>query len=371
MTQADLLELRIHLFEAYYDCRRNKRNTTNAIAFEIHFEDEVRRLYDEIVTMTYRPGKSIAFIIHQPVMREIFAADFRDRVVHHFVINRLNPVFEKLFIHDSYSCRQGKGTLFGIERMEHHLRSCSQNYTRDCYVLKLDIEGFFMHIKREILYAQVSSIVEKQYWKADKAILLYLFQQIIFQNPLQNCLIKGELSEWDKLPPSKSLFHMPPGYGLPIGNLTSQVFANVYLNDFDHYVKRVLKVRYYGRYVDDFVLMNPSKEVLLQQREQIRAYLKAQLNLDVHPNKEYLQHYSKGFSFLGAYIKPFRKYVSHRAMRNLNILLHSTDWIEHYDFLTGSGAEKRNAQLTSYLGLMQHFKAFKKKKQLLMFNNEL
>jgi hypothetical protein len=367
MTQEELFELKVSLFAAYYDCRNNKRNTNNALAFELNFEEELIKLYDEIITMTYRPGQSIAFVVHRPVTREIFAADFRDRVVHHFVINRINAICEKLFIYDSYSCRQGKGTLFGIKRMEHYLRSCSCNYSKDCYVLKLDIQGFFMHIKRETLYLKVRKIVEERYFKADKSILLYLFEKIIFQDPLKNCIVRGAESEWAKLPNSKSLYFMPEGIGLPIGNLTSQVFANIYLNDFDHYVKRELKVKWYGRYVDDFVLMNESKEVLLQQRELVRTYLKEKLELDVHPKKEYLQHYTKGFSFLGSYIKPFRRYINHRTIKSLNILLHSTDWIENYNFLTGSGREKRDEQITSYLGLMKHFKAYKQTEKLKKF----
>ena len=359
MTEEELFKLKTDLFEAYYDCRRNKRNTINAIAFEVNFEKKVQELYEEVASQTYLPGRSVAFLVYNPVMREIFAADFRDRVIHHFVINRINPIFERMFIYDTYSCREEKGTLFGIARAEHYMRSCSNNYTRDCYVLKLDIQGFFMHIKRETLFQKVSKVIRERYFEPDKEILLYLYEKIIFQNPVEDCLMKGDWTEWDKLPKSKSLFHMPEGFGLPIGNLTSQVFANVYLNDFDHFVKRTLKVRYYGRYVDDFFLMDTSKEKLLHQREQIRSYLKTMLDLDVHPKKEYLQHYSKGFSFLGAYIKPYRRYIGNRIVKNLNILLHETDWMTDYDFLTGAGREKRDEKITSYFGLMKHFKTYR------------
>jgi hypothetical protein len=352
-------DLKVKLFEAYYDCRRNKRNTNNAIAFELNFEQELEILYREITSYTYEPGRSIAFLVQKPVIREIFAASFRDRVIHHYVINQINPLFERMFIHDSYSCRKGKGTFFGIDRMEQFMRACSDNYTKDCYILKLDISGFFMHISRTRLYVKTVQIVNKHYHYPDKYILIYLLGKIIFQNPLDNCEIRGTRKEWTKLPRSKSLFYMPEGFGLPIGNLTSQVFANVYLNEFDHFVKRTLKIKYYGRYVDDFVLMHESKEVLLQQREEIRSYLKAGLDLDVHPKKEYLQHYTKGLPFVGGFIKPYRRYVGSRALKSFNKAMHSTDWISGYDFLFETGNEKRLERITSHLGFMQHFKSHK------------
>lgn len=352
-------DLKLELYKAYYACRRNKRNTLNALAFEIAMEREIEKLYDEIVSGRYQPGRSIVFIVHRPVVREIFAASFRDRVVHHYLINRLNPYFERLFIYDTYSCRIGKGTLFGIERMESFLRSCSHNYTRDCYVMKLDIQGFFMHINRQTLLRKVNRIIENRYKGADKTILLRLCREIILQNPAKDCLVRGGLDEWKCLPNSKSLFHMPDGFGLPIGNLTSQVFANVYLNAFDHYVKRELKAKYYGRYVDDFVLIDESKSHLLRQKELIVIYLKETLDLDIHPSKQYIQHYRKGFSFLGAYIKPFRRYVGARTVKNFNLLLHEKEWIGGMNLITGAGNEKRREQIISYFGLMKHFKTYR------------
>jgi hypothetical protein len=356
--QIDYFELKTELYRAYYDCRRNKRNTSNALAFEICMEQEIETLFHEIVTMTYRPGHSVAFIVTRPVVREIFAAGFRDRVVHHYLINKLNVYFERLFIYDSYSCRTGKGNLFGIKRAEHFLRSCSRNYTKDCYVLKLDIRGFFMHINRQILLNQVIKIVERYYRRPDIEIVLYLCRQVILQNPSKNCIVKGGFDEWVKLPKSKSLFQMSEGYGLPIGNLTSQIFANVYLNDFDHYVKRDLQARYYGRYVDDFLLIDNSKQRLIAQREEIRIYLKTALNLDIHPQKEYFQHCSKGFAFLGAYIKPYRRYITKRVCKNFRTLLHEKQWINNLNLVTGAGSEKRIEQIISYSGLMKHYKTY-------------
>ena len=131
------------LFYAYYDARKNKRNTINQLKFELDFESSLINLSEEITARNYSPQRSICFMVHRPVKREIFAADFRDRVVHHLIYNYIAPVFEKTFINDAYSCRVGKGTHYGIKRIDHFIRSCSQNYQHDCYILKLDIKGYF------------------------------------------------------------------------------------------------------------------------------------------------------------------------------------------------------------------------------------
>ena len=137
--KVDYLE---ELFQAYFDCRKNKRNTINALKFEQHFEEEIFRLHEEIISGRYEPKRSIAFIVNQPVEREIFAADFRDRVVHHFIIGKLNGLFEHQFIYYSYACRVGKGMHYGIRRIDEFIKECSGLYTRDCYILKLDIQVF-------------------------------------------------------------------------------------------------------------------------------------------------------------------------------------------------------------------------------------
>lgn len=140
------------VFEAYFECRKKKRNTCNALAFESDYERRCVELWREINAGTYRPSRSIAFIINKPVKREIFAADFRDRVVHHLIARRLVPLLEEKFINDSYSTRKGKGTLYGIEHVAEHIRLCSENYTKECYILKIDIRSFFMKISKRRLY---------------------------------------------------------------------------------------------------------------------------------------------------------------------------------------------------------------------------
>ena len=143
------------LFKAYINCRSNKRNSMAAVAFEVDYENRLLQLCDEINSGAYTPASSNAFIVTRPCLREIFAAPFRDRIVHHLMHRKINPLFERAFIYDNYACRVGKGTHFGIRRLDGFIRKCSANYSRPCYVLKLDIEGFFMHIDKEILLARL------------------------------------------------------------------------------------------------------------------------------------------------------------------------------------------------------------------------
>jgi len=141
-------DLLCRLFQAYYDARKNKRGAINQLQFEIHYEARLIQLYQDILARNYRIKPSIAFTIENPLKREVFAADFSDRVVHHLLFNMINPVFEKLFINESFSCRTGKGTHYGINTLNNAIITCSNNYQEDCYILKLDIQGYFMHINK-------------------------------------------------------------------------------------------------------------------------------------------------------------------------------------------------------------------------------
>jgi RNA-directed DNA polymerase len=296
------------LFESYLTCRKLKRNTANALAFEVDYEQNLIDLCEEINNGTYRPGKSIAFIVNQPVKREIFAADFRDRVVHHLLINKLNHLFEKEFIYDSYACRVNKGTHFGINRIDRFIRQCSMNYTRDCYILKMDIKG---------------------------------------------------------LPPDKSLFCSPENCGLPIGNLTSQVFANFYLNSLDHFIKHKLKIRYYGRYVDDFVLVHEDKEYLKSIIPVIRSFLQNDLHLKLHPKKIMLHHYQKGVKYLGAFIKPGRIYIANRRKGNFYNAIQKHNAVVRSHKPIKTEKDSFLSSMNSYLGIMKHYKTYTLRKNII------
>jgi RNA-directed DNA polymerase len=354
------------LFKAYFDCRKNKRNTTNALAFEIDYESKLIELCYEINSGTYQPGKSIAFIVNQPVRREIFAADFRDRIIHHLIINKLNPLFEKDFIGDSYSSRLGRGTGAGVKRLDGFIRRCSKNYSQGCYVLKVDIAGFFMHIDKNILFEKLKDFIEQKYLGADKLLVLNLCKRLIDSDPTRNCIIKGSTRDWDDLPNNKSLFHSPHNCGLPIGNLTSQIFANFYLNVFDHFIKNKLAIRFYGRYVDDCVLVHQSKEYLEYLTVKLRNFLRLELKLELHPKKIYLQYYTKGVEFLGVVIKPNRMYISNRTKGNFYAaIMKQNDVVD-----SGSPIkEEKDAflcSMNSYLGIMRQYKSYNIRKDMIV-----
>ncbi len=356
------------LFDAYFTCRSNKRKTANALAFEVDYEHNLVQLCEDINNGTYQIGRSIAFIVDKPVKREIFAADFRDRIVHHFIINKLNHVFEKQFIYDSYSCRIGKGTHFGIQRINKFIRQCSENYTKDCYVLKLDIQGFFMSIDKGVLFRKLEGLINQKYTGTNKELIIALCQKIIFNDCTKNCIIKGKKADWADLPRSKSLFHSQENCGLPIGNLTSQIFANYYMDSFDHFVKHDLKIKYYGRYVDDFVIVHPDKEYLKSIIPLLSNFLLSTLQLTLHPKKIYLQHYTKGVQFLGTVIKPNRIFMANRTKGNFYktiekhnkiVRVHKPCKLKQAAFLSS---------MNSYLGIMKHYKTYNLRKGMLYKN---
>lgn len=360
-------KLLIDLFQAYYDARRHKRNTASALKFEINLEHNLMELYQEIKNGTYKISPSLAFVIFDPVQREIIASPFRDRVVHHLVFNYINPTLEKLFVNDSYSCRVGKGTSYGINRISHFICSGSHNYHKNSYILKLDISGYFMSISRKILYDKVENYLLKNKHNChfNLKLILNLLNNIIFHDYAKNCVLRGSKNNWKKLPRNKSLFFSPPGFGLPIGNLTSQLFSNVYLNDFDHYIKRTLKFKHYGRYVDDFIIIDNNKERLRATIVTITDYLATNLGLKIHPKKIYLQHYTKGVNFLGAIIKPHRVYVRNRTKNNFYRAITKVNSILNAGDIDKTRLLKILASLNSYLGMMGQYKTHNLRRKML------
>ncbi len=379
-------QLLYDIFQAYYDARKNKRNTINALKFEINYEIELLKLYEEIINKTYEIKSSICFVNFSPVQREIFAADFRDRILHHLIYNYISPYFEKIFINDSYSCRKDKGTHYGIKRLNHFIRSCSNNYKNDCYILKLDIKGYFMAINKNILFSQVKNTLSQycfvdptgqaieKYNKSinfDIDLILWLIKKIIFNDSTKNCQIKGGKEDWKGLPKDKSLFFANNNCGLPIGNLTSQLFGNVYLNDFDHFIKNNLCVKYYGRYVDDFVILHQDREYLKSLIPVLTEYLQTNLSLTLHPKKIYLQHYTKGVKFLGTVIKPYRIYTGNRTKGNFYDTIQYWNKIIRQNKLHILNKEQEReflSSINSYLGIMKHYNTYKLRKKMLLEN---
>lgn len=347
-------EIHTDVFRAYFDARRHKRGTPSQISFEMDLERNLSSLCDEICSRTYHPSAGMCFITRRPVQREIFASPFRDRVVHHLLYNYINPVFDRLMIHDCYSCRSGKGTLEGVRRIEHHIRSCSDNFTRDAYVLKLDLRGYFMSIDKSILYDIISRGLRRHPDGLDQGLCDYLVRSLLFRDPSLNVKVLGSGGDWEGLPPSKSLLKSAPGVGLPIGDLTSQLFSNIYLNELDQWVKRSLHCRHYGRYVDDFFIIDESREHLLSLVPKIRSFLKDELRATLHPDKVYIQHVSKGVQFLGARSLPHRRLPSGRTVSSF--LARVREYESELRFWVPPERVRRMSRtLNSYLGCFQHY----------------
>lgn len=347
------------VMEAYYDCRRNKRNTANQLRFEMDYERECIDLWQEINEHCYEPRRSIAFVVEKPVKREIFAADFRDRVVHHLIARRIMPLLEAKFHPESYSTQKGKGTLYGIQRIEKQLKACSEDYTRDCYIMKIDISGFFMSLSKQALYDCIRRFLTPHYPARDLPMLLYLLRKTIFNRPEKNCILKMPRSCWKGLPRNKSLFGTDGTCGIPIGNLTSQLLALLYLDDLDTLVTDEWGVPHYGRYVDDMVLIHPSKQHLMAVKDRIEAWLRVH-GLTLHPRKTYVQHYAKGVLFIGGMILPGRKYMSRRTVGFMH------EALEACKRLVGDNSnppmevrERVRATMNSYFGMLQHYDALR------------
>jgi retron-type reverse transcriptase len=280
------------LLHAAEQARRGKRFRPAVASFQFNLEYELWKLHEELSTRTYRPGAYRSFFIYQPKKRQISAAPYRDRVVHHALVNVLEPIYERTFVADSYACRKGKGTHAGVRR-------CQQFAQRFRYVLKADIQKFFPSLDHQIL----KSLIARKIKDPD---VLWLVGQIIDhsnrQEEIRTCF------------PGDDLFTASERRrGIPIGNQTSQFFANVYLDALDHFVKERLGIRGYVRYVDDFLVFSDDKKILAGVREQIRNFLVV-LRLRLHPAKNVIFPVKDGIRFLG-----YRVFPTHRLLPRENV----------------------------------------------------
>nr|WP_177326814.1 RNA-directed DNA polymerase [Pseudomonas sp. CF161] len=294
------------LVQAYYDCRRSKRNSDSALAFEIDLEQNLIQLHDDLVTGTYRPGRSICFVVTRPKAREVWAAAFRDRIVHHLLYNHIGPRIERSFIADSCACIKGRGTLYAAKRLESKIRSASENWSRPVFYLKLDLANFFVAIDKEVLRKQLAARITEPWWLA-------LAEQILMHDPREDYEVRSPAHLFNRVPQHKRLTAQPSHLGLPIGNLSSQFFANVYLNALDQFAKHQLKARHYIRYVDDFVFLHESPQQLNEWLAQVEAFLPS-LGARLNPTKTILQPVERGVDFVGHVIKPWRRTTRKRSL---------------------------------------------------------
>lgn len=342
-----------NLCRQYVACRRHKRNTANALRFEARQELNLLALREALVSRTYEPARSVCFFVKRPKLREVFAADFRDRVVHHVLVSHLEQTWEPVFIHDSYACRQGKGVHKAVARLQQFMRQATANGTREAFALHLDIRNYFMSIDKQRLFAMLEA-------KLTDDDARWLTEKLVFHDCTREPVVKGDPRIFERLPPHKTLFRAPPGKGLPIGNLNSQFFANVYLNALDQFVKHALKCRWYLRYCDDFVLLARSREQLLDWRSRIRAFLAEHLLLELNDRRERLRPVADGVDFLGYIVRPFHLLVRRRVVGHLReklaraerSLVNERNGLTTWRFDRAS-LDALQATLASYLG---HFR---------------
>ena len=346
------------MLEAYYDCRRSKRRTASAIVYEMNYESNLIALRDRINTRTYQPGKSICFVVTRPRYREVFAASFEDRIVHHYIALRLEPLFELVFSPRTFNCRKGKGQLYGVKMLEADIKEASNNYTTDCYIMKLDLQGFFMSIDKSMLARMIDNFIVKYYKGYDIDDLRYLCQVVVLHCPEKNCERHSPREMWGHIPANKSLFTNGEGKGVAIGNLFAQLFANFLLNELDWYIEE-LGIKYHGRYVDDFYCIHKDKQVLLSAVPKIRAKL-AELGLSLNPKKFYFQHYTKGVEFTGAVVKPYRTYCCNRVLTNFIAAVRKLNRSKNIDDVTHAVCS-----INSYLGLLRQSNEYAQRLKIL------
>lgn len=313
-----------NLFQAWREFRKGKAKRLDVQIFERNLEDNLFELHQRLKSKTYRHGSYKSFYVHDPKQRHIHKANVMDRVVHHLLYTFLYKLFNKSFIYDSYSCRLEKGTHKGVGRLEVFTRKVSQNYTTDCWTLKCDIRKFFASVDQKILL----SLLRKKIYDED---IVWLLEQIIYSFHSEQGMVKG----------------------MPLGNLTSQVFANIYLNELDQFIKHKLKEKYYIRYADDFLFLSKDKKFLYGYIDKLKQFLTDKLELELHPNKINIRCLDNGIDFLGYIVLPH--YILPRTKTKRRIFRKLKEKI---------GLENLNQSLQSYLGYLGHASSFKISQQL-------
>lgn len=309
-----------NLLKAWNKFKKGKSKKKDIALFEMHLEDNIFRLHTLLITKTYVHDPYESFYVCDPKRRHIHKASVRDRVLHQVLFQTLYPIFDKHFIHDSYSSRNLKGTHAGVARLSDACRKISSNWKKPAYVLKCDVRKFFASIDHKILRVLIARKIEDQE-------VLGLIDEIF-----------------------KS-FENQRGKGLPLGNVTSQLFSNIYLNELDQFAKHTLKAKCYFRYCDDFVIVHPDKKSLEDVINKIKTFLFATLSLDLHPNKVEIRKVTQGVDFLGYVVLPYVQVVRTKTKRRLLCKL---------DFVKQSFQDKKistirfQSTISSYLGVLSH-----------------
>lgn len=288
-----------NLVLAWQKARMGKTKRKYVIEFEKDLNKNLLELHNELKNRTYRPKPLKTSILRDPKTRVISKSDFRDRVIHHAIYNIIEPIFDKIFIYDSCANRIGKGNLFALKRFDIFKRKITKNLKKEAFCLKADIRHYFQEVDHQTLINILKG-------KISDINVIYLIELILRNN------VRASFQEDEKV-------------GMPLGNLTSQFFANVYLNELDYFVKHSLKANYYIRYVDDFVILHESKRQLKEWQSEINNFLSQKLRLELHPDKSKIISLSKGVDFVG-----FRNFYHFRLIRKRNIKK-MQNLVKHYE----------------------------------------
>ncbi len=323
MTYEDLISLE-NIFQAWDEFVKGKRNKKDVREFAFRLEDNLFELHKRLKHKTYRHGSYEDFYVQDPKRRHIHKARVADRIVHHLLYKYLYEIFDKTFIYDSYSCRLEKGTHKAVKRLEKFTRKVSRNYTRSCWVLKLDIKKFFASVDHKILLGLLKEKIK------DKDIL----------NLLENVITS---------------FNEEYGKGIPLGNLTSQIFANIYLNELDKFIKNNLKIKYYIRYADDFILLTENKDSIASYIDISYKFLSEELKLKLHPDKIIIRNLKWGIDFLGYIVLPHYILVRTKTRRRIfNKIDAKIEDVKKDSIFLISFSRSVN----SYFGVLKHSSSF-------------
>ena len=300
------------LYRAWRDCRHGKGDSPARWRFEADLERNLFQLADELSARRYQPSPSVCFVSNQPKRREIFAAHFRDRVVHHLLVRHLEPIFERRFIHDSYACRRGKGTLAAVDRVQQFIRQVSANGSRRAWCLHLDVRSFFVRIDKAVLLRHAEGVINRSL-ALHGDDLCWLLRQIVLRDPSVDAHRIGH--GFSAVPAHKSLYNTQNRTGLPIGNYSSQFLANVYLDPLDQFIKHTLKAKHYVRYVDDLLLMHPDRSRLEHWEVEIDRFLRERLALELNPGARVLAPVTNGIDALGYVVHKDHRLLRRRTVR--------------------------------------------------------
>ena len=338
------------LRQAYLECRKRKRNTEACAILERNECTNWYELWEELNNGSYKIGYSNAFCVTRPKLREIFAADFRDRIVHHLIIRKIEPLLEAEFIDTCCSCRIKKGTHYA------HLKAqeMALKYA-DGWVLSGDIQSYFMSIPKMQLASELESFIRSHYTGTDIEQLIWLVRMVIMHEPQWLCHLKGDLTLFDRLPTDKSLRTCPKGLGMAIGNLTSQKKGNFHLTPFDKMMTNYLKLDYI-RYTDDWKAFSHSKQALLNALPVARQFLRDNRHVTLHPKKVCLQPVRKGFTYVGAAFKRGQIRTGKRTCGNCYSFISHYNKLSKEDFL--KGIERFVQGYNSYMGYMVHHRSY-------------